>query len=279
MSRRDIFDRLQNEFDAVYEMSIITFMFENDNLIVDNAKSNRYYTIEQYVDFYIFDDWHAKGRSYDCDDMKKRLGIGQASNNKSESNKWIDYMEYMINLMALCKKEHGKVSLRQDFYNLEIRINDILEHFMQQVVHDLSRDVEIIIPKDAAVVAAAEIVKDALISPLLQYHHRLLKGDIERKKEILLKLGHDLEARRKVLKTCNDKLADSIFMMLNSMNIRHNNVEPGAKYIEAVAGMNKTELEEWYDELYQMTLIAFLEMDNVERMAKIEGLKRTLERS
>ena len=34
--------------------------------------------------------------------------------------------------------------------------------------------------------------------------------------------------------------------------------------------------QEWYDELYQMILLVILEMDNKERMEKIDGLKKAI---
>ena len=63
--------------------------------------------------------------------------------------------------------------------------------------------------------------------------------------------------------------------MLNNLNIRHNNrsKKDKSKYKEYVANMSKTRLEKWYDELYQMMLLAFLLLDNIERKKKVSELK------
>lgn len=62
--------------------------------------------------------------------------------------------------------------------------------------------------------------------------------------------------------------------MFNNMNIRHNNSTEGDKnYREVVAKMTQDELENWYDETYQLCLLAFLELDNVERTKKVAQLK------
>lgn len=62
--------------------------------------------------------------------------------------------------------------------------------------------------------------------------------------------------------------------MLNNLNIRHNNKSKKDKnYKEYVAKMKKNKLEEWYDELYQMMLLAMLELEQVERNQKINELK------
>lgn len=62
--------------------------------------------------------------------------------------------------------------------------------------------------------------------------------------------------------------------MLNNFNIRHNNKNKGDKnYKEYVAKMRKDRLEKWYDELYQMILLAFLLMDNTKRTDRVKELK------
>lgn len=40
--------------------------------------------------------------------------------------------------------------------------------------------------------------------------------------------------------------------------------------------MDDSTLEHWYDELYQMILLAFLQLDQVDRNAKILELKQTI---
>jgi hypothetical protein len=40
--------------------------------------------------------------------------------------------------------------------------------------------------------------------------------------------------------------------------------------------MTKKQLEKWYDELYQMILLAFLLLDNVERIKKVKKLKENI---
>ena len=61
--------------------------------------------------------------------------------------------------------------------------------------------------------------------------------------------------------------------MLNNMNIRHNNISEGKNYKDAVSKMNESTIEEWYDETFQLILLAFLELDNEERLSKIGELK------
>ena len=128
------------------------------------------------------------------------------------------------------------------------------------------------------VTAVAEIIDDPLALPVIKYNHHLMKGDISAKKDILLKLGSYLEGKRDEVKAANSRLESIIFIMLNSLNIRHNNCDPSnkGKYKQVVADMTSETLEEWYDELYQMILLVILEMDNKERIKKFEELKKAI---
>jgi hypothetical protein len=61
------------------------------------------------------------------------------------------------------------------------------------------------------------------------------------------------------------------------MNLRHNNIEPSDKnYRPFVAKMDKNTLEYWYDETYQMILLAKLLLDNVARTSNIKVLKKNV---
>ena len=40
--------------------------------------------------------------------------------------------------------------------------------------------------------------------------------------------------------------------------------------------MDKQDLETWYDETYQLCLLAFLELNNVERTKKFDELKKKI---
>jgi len=66
---------------------------------------------------------------------------------------------------------------------------------------------------------------------------------------------------------------------LNSINLRHNNSDPSGKnYNCAVASMSKDEIEQWYDITYQVCLLAFLELDHLDRKGQITELKKQIQR-
>lgn len=83
------------------------------------------------------------------------------------------------------------------------------------------------------------------------------------------------EGMKSNIKVLNSKLDDDIGFMLNNINIRHNN-KSGKSKKEYVSKMRKDTMEKWYDETYQMLLLAFLLNEQPNRSKKISHLKEKL---
>lgn len=136
------------------------------------------------------------------------------------------------------------------------------------------KGITIFTPKLPEAISVSEIIKPEISYKVIEYNHHLLQGDIEKKKAILLVLADQLESRKIELKSINNTLGTNIFILFNNLNIRHDNCGiESPYYIEYIANMSQKELEQWYDETYQLSLLAFLELDNVERNRKISELK------
>ena len=127
----------------------------------------------------------------------------------------------------------------------------------------------IICEKNPAASAVAEIVPQDLVNCVIEYNHHLLKGNLQRKKEILQALGARLEPERSRLKKFGKQVEDDLFFLLNNLNIRHNNAQK-------VAALGKTGLESWYDETYQLALLAELLLGNEARHGKVDNLKASI---
>jgi hypothetical protein len=157
-------------------------------------------------------------------------------------------------------------------------MDDLLKQYNHTAYYYDDDECVLVVEDRVDVTAVSEIVPDQLALGIIKYNHRLLKGELETKKTILLSMGDNLEPQRKDLTRLNKQLCDSIFFMLNNCSIRHNNrsKKDASKYKEYVAKMSKKKLEKWYDELYQMMLLAFLLLDNQNRQAKICELKRKI---
>ena len=136
------------------------------------------------------------------------------------------------------------------------------------------------VPKDQAAISVSEIVDSSLSYRVIEYNHHSMKGNLERKKATLIALADKLEAKRAKLKQINTSLESDLFYLLNSVNVRHNNADQGSKnYIHFVADMKDEDIEQWYDDIYQMCLLAFLELDHLERKERVRQLKAKIQKN
>ena len=103
-----------------------------------------------------------------------------------------------------------------------------------------------------------------------------LKGNLREKQMILKRIADALEPRRAELKAANKTIENDFFYMVNAMNVRHNNCDPAdqGKYNEKFAKLSAKEQEEWYDNIYQEGLMAFLSLEQVKREKKIADFKK-----
>ena len=124
--------------------------------------------------------------------------------------------------------------------------------------------VNILIPRKQESLAVAEIVDEKLAYSVLEYNHHSLKGNLEKKKAILKLMADDIEPQRKILNGINKTLSDNLVQMLQKF-VRHNNEDN--PYIKR---LSPDALESCYDDIYQMWLLAKLEIDNLERKKRVE---------
>lgn len=146
---------------------------------------------------------------------------------------------------------------------------------LNYTVSKMSDDQYIIIQKNAAVSEVVDLVEPSLADSILEYNHYVLKGDLERKKNILIKIANALEPLKGEIKATNYQLYKDYFYLINNMDIRHNNcdISNTKNYNEVFVKMSDQEKEEWYDEIYQMGLLIFLLRENKERSTKIANIK------
>lgn len=132
------------------------------------------------------------------------------------------------------------------------------------------------VPKNATAITVAEILEDDDLSyKTIFYNHHSLSGDIEGKKEILLKFANLYESRKSEAKGVCDKVSENLSFAFNNFNIRHNNIDPSSKsYQEFFAKLSNSEKEELYDDTYQLCLEFFIALDNKDKIKKFEDIRR-----
>ncbi len=279
--RKSIFDLVADKLDMEGDTYRLVTMAESEKTLCTNRYT--YYSIFKFVDEFCFRDWNYRSRYINVDDFLEALDFEElVKDAKWNIESHLTLIELIYNFWNLAhnmfEDEDFKENLQWcgNFYHLKDVMDEILEEYNHIVYTTEDKDYFIVIENKAEVTAAAEIMPTSALSfDVIKYNHRSLKGEVDAKRAILVSLGAELEPKRKVLQGINKQLSEDIFFMLNNMNVRHNNYavsDPG-KYKEYVSKMTPEQLEEWYDELYQMMLLAFLLLDNAGRSAKVCELK------
>jgi len=196
------------------------------------------------------------------------------------------------------------------FYNLLEKFTEEEREFIQVIFDNINRFLElsnhelislengnrIIVEKNVYASEVSQIVSETSIQDaikVLEYNHFANKGNIQRKKEILLSLAGYLEPYleefkrpkglsdeskviynelKEVLRLNKDKSKIIAFDMLSEMynqgGLRHNNNK------QYHLNMNDEELEQWYDKIYTSTLFAILSLEMGKNLSKLNELKK-----
>ena len=278
--RKSIFDIVAENMDMESEANRLVTMSSEECVLVVNTYTDE--TLFNYIDAYCFKEWEHRGHFVDVDDFLEALRYDDLKEDATHNvDALLTLIELIYNFWELSRKQFHdtkkgyKLEWCGNYYHLKDVMDDVLSQYNHVAYVNEDQECVLIIEDKSEVTAAAEIMPTpALAVDVVRYNHRTLRGEIELKKKAM---GAELEAKRKKLHTINTTLENDIFFMLNNLNIRHNNKSKGDKnYKEYVAKMRKDRLEKWYDELYQMLLLAFLLMDNIERVEKVKGLKEKI---
>jgi len=182
------------------------------------------------------------------------------------------------------------------FNNLEGKFTEKECQFIQVIFDNITRFLElanhelitlengdkIIVEKNVYASEVSQIVSETSIQDaikVLEYNHFANKGNVQRKKEILISLANYLEPLRKelnnseelkeVFKVNNQKIIafEKLFEMYNNFGLRHNNSN------QYHLDLADDELEQWYDDIYTSTLFVILSMDESRILSKLKTLR------
>ncbi len=221
-----------------------------------------------------------RGTCLSLDDYCETHGICfEEYPNKFDMDYLVSFCEFTYNFVSFSSGYVNKFDDQSTMERIRFYIQQVLK-VMESIgyIPNSCNGVTDFVQKNPASISVAEIVEPALSYKAIEYNHYSMKGDLERKRDILFQLGEQLTPRRKKLSEIASALEKNVFFMLNNLNIRHNNIDKkaGSDYHPTIAEMSKEDLEFYYDELYQMILLSFLELDNSERVPKITELKKAI---
>lgn len=281
MARRNIFEiakgnyNFDNEFYRIYNWFTDEIVYADGNYyqrydIPDSFYDRRGLTIEGFVNVYTILDWKARKGFTTTYELLKLIEL-------DEIIRYSDSMTYEQKLLWF---EYALNITETFFYNADYlkKLNE--RYFDRDVIKVAKRDINaclesvgyesklfkdeqqvIIVQKNAYATSVAELVDDDLAEQVFEYNRFNMKGDLEKKSRILVRLEKELEGKEAEMPKEYKPLLRDIGNMLNNFDLRHHkdsNTQPVAKKFNK---LTEEEQEQWYDKTYDLLLLAFLSID------------------
>lgn len=260
MTRRNIFELMQEKYDYIKEIEKLSDLLEEDMILFGTESL----TLEEFVDKYEFDNWKNSEHYINCEELKESLGINETVRFCSRGygiliEEVLVFVEYVLNIINICKKSicivNNEAFFTKPYPRLIKNIEILLSNLNYEYIYFDKEEKVILAERDSAAFSVADIVEEELAFKVIEYNHYLLKGDLDKKRNILKALADKIEGFRDNL---NKTLFSDFGYLANNLNIRHNNLE-GKNKKEYLVNIDNEELECWYDETYQVMLLCILE--------------------
>ena len=216
-----------------------------------------------------------RGTCIDIDDLFSRCSDYWS---RDDLDSLLLYCEVIANIVICVDKEGPcnnatKAIGRQIFENIKIVLEKTGYEFHKNEVGFF-----FVAQKNAV---ATDVIRELddkhLALAILEYNRFSLKGEIERKRELLNAIGQAVEPILKdaTTKARSPEVFDDVKFALNRLNIRHNNVA-GANEQPALKKLSKEELETAYDDLYSSMLVLIKISQLQEGHARMDALKKQM---
>ena len=278
MARKSIFELYQQNNDMERDYSRIYALALSEKCITKVSNPNNGWDLKSVFEIE-FRDWKQRGRCITLNDYFDTIGFETIKLGAgSFANQFLTYIEIVYNAWCFVDKkiQKNRTSVRWGADGKELRrlMDEVLSEMNQKAYYDPETEQCLIGEDSPQVTAAVEATEPETASQILHYNHRQLAGEISKKKTILHNLAKYLEGRESELKSINMQLFTDLNTVFNNLDIRHNNIAQREcfDYKEKLARMSPEELEKWYDDVYQLILLAILEMDNVKRRKRLRTL-------
>lgn len=224
-----------------------------------------------------FKSFNFRGTCLDLDEFDQEYGFNFVEQPKNFNLDYlVSFCEYVYNFVIRFDESYFFRQINKHFYLQQI--DKVIESIgYTQSIED---GFTIFVPKDsvAMAVSKSEHIPENASYKVIAYNHHSMKGNLDSKRQTLLVLADLFEPKRKEINKIDKQLETDLFYAFNNFNIRHNNIEPtGTKYKKPVADLTKEQLEQTYDDTYQMCLLAFMQLDNLEIKGRFEELKNKIE--
>lgn len=268
----DVFELLDSEYDICKQVEgLNTMIFREKPIFVYNS-----YTIADVFEKKLLRAWEsAKGRiSFEelLTDLKLYDNYKIIKPVENEQEALICFqLDYNIISYAM-NNEHVFLDYnynpRHFFQEFDRKSLYIFDKAGLQAVKHPQKDYYLIVPNDEKVRSVAENTDKDIAFLLFNYSSPLVKGNYQKKREILKLITNKIEPlikeyKNKYTNGLGHEIFDDLGNLINNFEIRHSNLDVhiSKSYNEFLTNYTAKEWEEVYDATYQLILDAFL-IDN-----------------
>lgn len=240
-----------------------------------------YLTLNDFIRRYFW-EWADRDNFITFDELREHMGfpIEEKSGGKVnllasdiDMNKYFLFCEMIMTLLTSLG-----VYLDEAFYAVKNVLFQTIESTIEKVGFECKqKGSEIqIVQKNAVALEVVELVPE-LADVIVEYNHYILRGNIEKKRMLLKQIADALEPQRGVLRQVQKRNTADFFELINTMNIRHNNLDSSDKnnYNAKFDAMSLSEKEAWYDLIYGQALGLFVTLEQQERNKQIDIYKQS----
>ncbi len=237
------------------------------------------YSLETFADKKYFSVWKGKEGCADTDEMRAGLNIdGILRSEDPSENEVLTYLQYTLNIAELCRRSFNAEETPgydfdiRNYTELLSRIRELLKLLKYEVKFVAEKELIYLVPHDPAADAVEAVPEDPVSAIVTEYRSSGAVGQIDKKRQLLGELYDTISGYDDNKKGGNARLSNKIEFLLNVLGIRAD--EANDSEVERIREMNPDELEDWYDETYQLLLLRILEHSNIARMQKVDELAK-----
>lgn len=270
MTRQNMFEILNTKYDTLKEVNKIAYLYNNIIIKEIGYSFNNEYSVEKLFETMVLPYWKQRRSYLTCKEIKRDLDI--STNTLSEvPNNIIILLEYYENIMFFIYAKifrNASFIFPNDFTLMFQNLDILIENLNYEIKLFGEEEKIILLPKKPEATAVAEISSEETALAILMYNHYSMKGDIEGKRTILYKIAHEYETLlKKPIEGYNDFFVKTN-ALLNNLHIRHDNkTKEGNK--NNIINIGDKELENLYDEVYQLLLFCVLIRENLDRKKRV----------
>lgn len=254
--------------------------------IIQVSNTKRISVYDELSDYFL--GFHFRGTCLSIDEFNDINGFHfQKEPEPFNIDNLILICEYIENMLmgyqsTQCTSGGGYLPIPQPAINIQLyftQIAQVIDKIGYMPMHQDGCVIYVEKSPAAISVAESEQIPKEISYKMISYNHHSMKGNLQEKKNTILKLAELLEAKRTQLAKVDSGFCNDIFYLFNNLNLRHNNIDTsiGRKFKQVVSDMSPEELEYWYDQTYQMCLLAFLRLEQAERKIEFDKLKSKIE--